>query len=339
MTVTRSAFHWGLVCFAFCAAAVGHDLKGANASELPNRVFSSDSFWYRPIPREVALHPNSVAFVEDFQRQIKKFYGNVTINATAYSSPVYVVDAATPTVKVTQWDCHKSGYFDKQFEVDWQAVPIPDYALPSSGTDAEMTIFQPSTNTMWEFWRARKTESGWEACWGGRMANVSQSKGIWTRRYGTTATGLPFVGGQLTVEELRRGRIDHVMGITLVETENWDKFSWPANRSDGYNPNKLPNRIQEGQRLRLDPSVDVERLKLHPIAKIIARAAQTYGFVVWDRGGSIALRAENVRQFTAVGKPNPYPELWGRTPVYSVLAGFPWDRLQFLPVDYGKQGH
>jgi hypothetical protein len=171
------------------------------------------------------------------------------------------------------------------------------------------------------------------------MANVSQSKGIWTRRYGTTATGLPFVGGQLTVEELRRGRIDHVMGITLVETENWDKFSWPANRSDGYNPNKLPNRIQEGQRLRLDPSVDVERLKLHPIAKIIARAAQTYGFVVWDRGGSIALRAENVRQFTAVGKPNPYPELWGRTPVYSVLAGFPWDRLQFLPVDYGKQGH
>lgn len=309
----------------------------AHAQEaVPARPFAPDSFWYQPIPRDVELHPNSAGLVGDFLRQMKKYYGGVTISAAAYSSPVFVVGGSVPTVPVKQWDCHKSGYFEKRFDVDWRAVPIPDYAQPAAGTDSQMTIYQPSTNTLWEFWRARKTDAGWEACWGGRMTNVSANKGIWERRFGIAATGLPQIAGQITVEELRRGRIDHVMNMSLVEMEHLNKFSWPANRSDGKNPDNLPNRVQQGQRLRLDPTVDVEQLKLHPVAKIIARAAQTYGFVVTDTAGSIGLGAESVRQFTAQGKPDPYPELWRGTPVYNILRGFPWDKLQFLPIDYGK---
>ena len=126
------------------------------------------------------------------------------------------------------------------------------------------------------------------------------------------------------------------MGIALVEVEGMDKISWPANRSDGQNPDREPNRIWEGQRFRLDPNINVDQLNIHPIAKMVARAGQTYGFVVWDRGGSIALRAENVRQFTALGQLNPYTALWQGTPGYAILNGIPWDKLQFLPIDYGK---
>lgn len=32
----------------------------------------------------------------------------------------------------------------------------------------------------------------------------------------------------------------------------------------------------------------------------------------------------------------PHPDLWRGTPVYRVLSGFPWDKLQFLPIDCGK---
>ena len=87
---------------------------------------------------------------------------------------------------------------------------------------------------------------------------------------------------------------------------------------------------------RLDPTIDVEVLPLHPVAKIIARAAQQYGFVVWDKAGAIALRLENPASYVARGEADPYPALFAGTPSYAVLKNFPWDRLQFLPRDYGK---
>lgn len=199
-----------------------------------------------------------------------------------------------------------------------------------------MTIYQPSTDTMWEFWRARQAGGQWQACWGGRMQNVAENAGIWAARYGTAATGLPFSPGQITVDELRSGAIHHVIGIALVDAERAAIFSWPANRSDGYNPKNAPNRIPEGLRFRLDPNVDVDALKINPIAKIIAKAAQTYGFVVWDKAGAISLRFENPKAAVLLGQQNPYPALWNGTPSYKILAGIPWERLQFLPSDYGK---
>jgi len=168
------------------------------------------------------------------------------------------------------------------------------------------------------------------------MQHVSKSQGIWQRPYGTTATGLPFMGGQLTAEELQRGEINHVMGISLVDAEKWNIVSWPANRSDGYNPKDAPNRIPEGLRFRLAPTVNVDALKMHPLGKVIAKAAQKYGFVVWDKAGAITLRAQNPKSFTKAGQPDPYPQLFNGTPAYAILNGMPWDKLQFLPQDWGK---
>ena len=100
-----------------------------------------------------------------------------------------------------------------------------------------MSIYQASTDTLWEFWKARKVNGKWQGCWGGRLAYASKSDGTFESYYGTTATSLPFIGGQITAEELQRGSIKHVMGISLVELEKASIFSWPAHRSDGVNPN------------------------------------------------------------------------------------------------------
>lgn len=72
------------------------------------------------------------------------------------------------------------------------------------------------------------------------------------------------------------------MGVSLVDIEKHSVVSWPANRSDGWNPTNEPNHIPEGMRFRLDPSVNVDALKMHPVGKAIAKAAQKYGFVIWD---------------------------------------------------------
>lgn len=325
------------VLISMVASAV-EPSKASESSPLPagKTIFAPTSFWYTPIPADAPLHPNSAGFVADFLRQKKAYYGTVAINTTAYASPVYVADANTAPVVVKEWNCQHKAHTDSRLAEQWKAVPIPEYAEQADGTDAEMTIYQPSTDTIWEFWVARKVEGHWEACWGGRMQNVSKSQGIWTHPYGTTATGLPFLGGQIGAEELQRGEINHAMGIALVDAESWNIRSWPANRSDGYNPKHAPNRIPEGLRFRLDPAVDVDALKLHPVARAIAKAAQRYGFVVWDKAGAISLRAENPKSFTRLGKPDPYPALYNGTPAWAILKGIPWDRLQFLPMDYGK---
>lgn len=311
--------------------------KPVPGDALPtDAVFAPGSFWYSPIPANAPLHASSAAYVADFKRQMKAYYGNVNINTTAYASPVFIAGAATPTVKVAIWDCQNKGYSDASLAQQWAAVPIPTNAAPSEGTDLEMTIYQPSTDQIFEFWQTRKVDGNWEACWGGQMKNASSNQGIWPGNYGTTATSLPFLGGQITAEELRRGEIRHAIGIALVDLENYSVVSWPATRSDGYNPDHAPNRIPEGSRFRLDPTVNLDTLGLHPVAKIIAKAAQKYGFVVWDKAGSISIRAQNSISYTSLGQPDPYNALFNGTPSYAVLSSIPWDRLQFLPKDYGK---
>lgn len=310
---------------------------GTIAALPTDAVFAPTSFWYQKIPTNVALHANSAGFVADFQRQVQTYYGNVGVNTTAYASPVYTAAAGAATVPVKFWDCQNKGYADASLVAQWAAVPMPSYAVQSAGTDAEMTVYQPSTNSIWEFWQARKVNGQWQACWGGRMQNTTTTQGIWPSYYGTTATGLPFLGGQVTAEELARGEIRHAIGIALVETEKASVVSWPAQRSDGYNPNNAANRIPEGLRFRLDPTINVDALNIHPVAKIIAKAAQTYGFVVWDKSGVVGIRMQNPLSYTALGKPDPYTALFNGTPTYALLNGIPWNRLQFLPMNYGKQ--
>lgn len=302
---------------------------------MTDAVFSPSSFWYAPIPENVPLNPYSAAYVAEFLRQKKAYYGNVNINTREYSSPVFIA-GAIPAVKVTEWDCQKKGFKDKALAEQWAVVPIPEYAAASKGTDGEMTIYQPSTDTIWEFWQAKKVDGQWQACWGGRLQNASQSSGVFDKHYGTTATSLPFLGGQVTAEELQRGEIRHVIGIALVDAEHFNVFSWPAGRSDGFNPQKLPNRIPEGIRFRLDPGVNVDGLRMSAAGKVIAKAAQKYGFVVWDKAGAISIRAQNSISYTALEQPNPYPALFDNKPGNAVLDGFPWERLQFMPMNFGK---
>lgn len=344
--VTRvSIYLFLLFCLFFCfelktlAAEQGLQNESPNAPMSVDRFsyprFNPGSFWYQKIPSDAILHELSEEFAEELARQVKTYYGIIGINYGEYSAPVYTVGPETPRTNVLQWDCFKTGFTNPKLVRDMMNVPIPKEAVPAGGTDAEMVVYEPSTDTMWEFWNMRKSDGVWQACWGGKMIGVSTNPGIWQLPYGAAATGLPFAPGQIRVDELRSGKIEHVIGISVVDAEG-GKVSWPANRSDGQNPDHAPNRILEGTRMRIDPKVDLSSLKLHPVALAIAQAGQTYGFVVWDRAGSVSLRAENPRRYTVTGLPSPYPELFGSTPVYMIMNRFPWDKMQFMPLDYGR---
>ncbi|PPC92794.1 MAG: DUF4124 domain-containing protein [Methylotenera sp.] len=324
--------------FLLLLSAIGcMTISAANAADATqkNRIFSPESFWYKPIPATATLHPNSANYVQEFLRQKKTYYGTVNINLTSYTSPVWYSNWYTQKVNVKEWDCQGKGFVDSALKLAWTNVPIPLWAIPAKGSDAEMSVYDAATDTLWEFWRMRKTTAGtWEACWGGRIQGARSNQGTFNTYYGTTATSLPFIGGQIMAEELAAGEIKHALGISLVDIEKKTIFSWPAQRSDGVNPYNVPHRIPEGARFRLDPTVNVDALPMSKAGKIIAKAAQQYGFVVWDRAGAISLRAQNTYSYTQLGRPNPYPALFESKPAYAVLNGFPWDKLQFMPMHY-----
>ena len=69
---------------------------------------------------------------------------------------------------------------------------------------------------------------------------------------------------------------------------------------------------------------------------MIAKAAQTYGMIVVDRAGAVAVIAESGNGDLAATGVNPWNTLLGGIPAYNQLKGFPWAQLQALPVDWSK---
>ena len=89
---------------------------------------------------------------------------------------------------------------------------------------------------------------------------------------------------------------------------------------------------------KVDPSVDVDALRLTPLAKAIAKAAQTYGFIVPDRGGAVAVMAEGVDVHRERTGEDPWAQMLSGVPSYEQLKGFPWERTQVIRRDWGRPG-
>ncbi len=309
------------------------------ATAAPLRPFSSTSFWYQKIPANAALNPLSDTYKSTMQRLIADHYGTANMNTTEYSSPVFVADADTTPLRVGDRCGYGGGSTSSwnPFAIQLTNVPFPANAKPSAGTDAEITIYQPSTDTIWELWQAEKAADGsWSACWGGRLEHASQSEGIYDKGFGVAATGLSLMGGMIHPEEIAAGRIDHVIDISLPHTQLGVQ-SWPANRNDG--DVEGIEQIPEGIRIRIDPSVNFDTFPgLTPVARIVGKAMQEYGAVVRDKAGAVSFYGINTTPVIEATGVNPWTEAFGGKAGYEQFTNFPWQSLQFMPFDYGKPG-
>jgi len=145
-------------------AGTGH-VRAASASS-PFTFFSPQSFWNRPVPASAPLDPSSAALVSALNEEVNTELsaGNGPwINTAKYSIPIYTVPANEPTVSVKL--VHSSAV--PVLQSAWRAVPLPANAHPARGTDADLVVWQPSTDRLWEFWRLAHGANGWRASWGG----------------------------------------------------------------------------------------------------------------------------------------------------------------------------
>ena len=309
-------------------------------------------FWGKQLIGKTPVNRNSTTYVSEI---VQALANSAPVSRECYLSttgapPIYVVPANQHRVQVTR----QYGYNQRLYSTVFAGgIPIPPVAEQSTNTDHTMIIYQPSKNTLWELWRVQKTSSGnWQVGWGGKMTHVSRSDGIWPPHTGTSATGDALLGVVARIEELKAGRIDHPVDLELPRTIVLGRhtlpahtpgatvpYSWPADRlPDGASSN--PNAIPEGLRFRLDPSLNLKHLKLSPVARTIAVAAQKYGFIVENTGPDCNIKLGNPQPYEAAGLSDPYKGLFGSDygSGYSpkVMAHFPWGHLQALPFNYGQ---
>jgi hypothetical protein len=314
--------------------------SGTDTRTVPSHVFAATSPFYQSLPDGTAAATNSTALVSSLNSQAHDFYGtaeiaNVAINTTSYTPALYVARNSDPAYDITAWNCQShtasvASYLNDQL----RGVHVPDDLRPDPSSDGSVSIYNPDSDEVIELWRARKVDGQWQACWGGRIQNAGNSLGRFDLTYGASASGMAMWATTIRQQELIEGHIDHVIGLGIPYTKK-GSVSWPAVRTDGW---KDGTQLSIGQMLRLPASLDLDSLKLSPVARTIAKAAQDYGIIVTDTSGSVAFTAENPIALAS----DQYSTIFRGRWAFQEMAGnpskgevaFPLDKLVALPVNY-----
>jgi hypothetical protein len=304
-------------------------------SGTPFRFFSSSSFWNVPVAEGAVLDPGSGEVMGVFDRLVAgelRAGSGPWVSTTNYSVPIYTVGAGQAMVAVRLEHAP-----DAALSAAWSAVPLPANAEPAPGTDGDLVVWQPSTDRLWEFWRAVHGPDGWSASWGGAMQDVSSNIGVYGSGawpgaepwWGVSASSLSLAGGLITFEDLEHGRIEHALAMAVPGVRG-GVYASPAQRSDGRSSDPLA--LPEGAHLRLNPKLDLASLHLPRFTLMVAEAAQRYGIFVRDGSSNVQLYAQDPKSLASNPYTGPDGYFEGQYPV-QLMASFPWDELQLLKME------
>ena len=280
-----------LLALVSLAACSGQPPRATPTSPL-GRPYSPSSPWNTPVGAGPVLHPQSADLVRSLGKEL-------TSDPTQYTMPVYEVTHATPRVPVQVLgrfsDVDPDGRSVVAHRSVQVAVPLPEQATASPGSDAHVVVVDLSTGEEWGLWQARRSGTGWTATNGYHYS--VRSSGVPPTGFGSRGAGLPYLAGLVRPWELAAGRIDHAVAFAFPHPSC--AFTPPATKSDGRaNATALP----EGARLQLDPQLgeqEFDRWGLDRTARLIARALQRYGMIVVDVSGrpKVYLEAQSTAQW------------------------------------------
>lgn len=172
-----------------------------------------------------------------------------------------------------------------------------------------------------------------------------------TLKNGTSSVvGLANELTQIGVDELKAGKINHMVSITAADYAALTS-SFPAKGTDGkLDMSKYPNAPRAGQRGFLPASFDVEEHLANTghaddqLSRMILTAMKEYGFILTDHNlftNAFNLEAASsyapyARQGKNVYKEDPQLAAMFANFVPSGFTGnqFPWQQVQWMPVNY-----
>jgi hypothetical protein len=228
-----------------------------------------------PLNRDVSrapVDPNSASYIASIGAQLH-LHADFGSNP-AYGIPFAVVGPGQPKVPIA--------FTEFGEESDPGPYPIPAGA-PVEGAgeegDRHVLVLQTGTCKLYELYHAARHGAGWEAGSGATFdlrRNALRPEG-WTS---ADAAGLPIYPLLARYREVRSGRIDHALRVTVARTQRG--YIHPAIHfasSDGD-----PALPPMGLRLRLKASFSLARY--HGQALVVLRALRRYGLIVADNGSS-----------------------------------------------------
>ena len=252
------------------------------------KVFPPDNPWNQLVDRW-PLHPNSKGIVAAVGRGKPLRYNpdmafvivppnqkRVPVKITAYpgesdKGPYPVPD----NVPIEGWP---AGYLRSasQKQKKLTLLDVQRDTLKQGG-DRHAIIVDPANRMLYEFFGMRRTPAGWQAA----QASIFDLKTNKLRPKGWTsadAAGLPIFPAIVRYDELKRGRINHALRVTIRKTRR--AFIPPATHYASRHTNK--NYPRMGERFRLRANFDVS--KFSPEVRTILTALKRYGMLVADNG-------------------------------------------------------
>ncbi|WP_163889069.1 Ig-like domain-containing protein [Mycolicibacterium hippocampi] len=223
--------------------------------------------------------------------------GNEWMGSTG-GMPVNVVGADHPTEDVV----FNRGYSTTGPGIDDRPYAIPDRPLvegmPSfPAWDRHLLVFQEGTCISQELYNVANGvelpgaglldilgNAAYAAIWGSSWiaeagAQYDMSSPLYPEIGHANASRLPYLPMILRPDDLERGYIDHMLGITIAKDVGAG-YVWPARAGDGSAEDGIPM----GTVLRLRGDVDISQYAQS--TQVILRALQVHGAVVFDSKGA-----------------------------------------------------
>lgn len=273
--------------------------------------FAKARWLWDPIPANPVLDPGSAQIAIDLTP------GDHVLNTIAYGVTIRYAGTADPRVAV-------------KFSENWganphngQPMPLPGGSVPlATGGDKHVAILDLPTNRVWSLWAA--SNGGRNAAWG----SVVPADGDGTEPAPMTSTGsrISRLACVVTEAELAAGVIPHALFFSSSKVGGG--FRYPAGKSDQSGGEKLV----EGMRVQLDPTLNVASQPWPAYVKSVARAMQVYGAYCGDGGGATAAV---IAEFTGTSATPGYRSA-GVTGDWSNLSAIPWSRVRVLRQWDGK---
>jgi hypothetical protein len=195
---------------------------------------------------------------------------------------VYSSQSATAWTLPASYDRFRNPTGGKPFQLH-----MPPGARPNTGYDGQLVVYQ-SDGTVFESYATIVLSTRRIVCMAYRITGPGGRGDGWQN--GLTASMIPTYAGILTRADLASGTIPHAISIKLPGSLLAPAYVYPAAAFD-RNPQTSAEEpysgsVPMGGRLAIPRSVDLSMLGLTTnVGRMIARAVQTYGFIVVDRGG------------------------------------------------------
>ncbi len=366
--LTIAALTAGLSLIAIWVILQGHAAAPLCPDETTGkcRPFAASSPWNTPISDDptVTVDANSA----NFMTAISNNNMPLTSDVDQYTLPVYLFDPSTPKFKVQlRSGNYGGGYYQAYDQGDdirtahgfepliggggtnlTDLVPVPSNVQVSAGDDSQMTIWNPVTGELWEFWQWRIGQStdpnGIDPIFGGSNyttipgahiatnavryhtkdpSNTYTYKGRLNGGGGGRGAGTPYLAGNVMRWEVDQGEIDHALAFAFSSPggpNGSTNFRYPATKTDGAGV--AGTDPPEGTLIQLNPSITdatIQGWGCTGKCLIIARALRTYGMYVIDNSGSSKIYLEDRKTAN-----------WDPSVTRSLVSPIPWSAFQVM---------